>query len=181
LNDWTKDSETERRSSTSPTTQKGSTSTDGSGAFSLEQEQTTHEYKSLGRGQLVPALSIRVRGLDGVLQPETPALIDSGADVSTFPASWAKSLGIELSPRCCERKEATTAAGPATVWAYSQGLRVIIEGVEHWLKAEFCEGLDLPLLGRRDFFDAYKITFDERAKTFTLVPYGPGNWSQRGP
>lgn len=129
-----------------------------------------HEYRTIG-GALVPALAIRVQGLDGAWQPETLALIDSGADLTTFPASWAKSLGIALDASCCEEKQAVTAGGPAVVWAYPQGLRVSIEGIDHWLKAEFCIGLDLPLLGRRDFFDSYRIMFDERAKSFTLEPY----------
>lgn len=112
-----------------------------------------------------------MRTLDGQLQPETPALIDSGADVSTFPAAWAASLGIALDASCCEERKAVTAGGPATVWAYAQGLKVVIDGFEHHLKAEFCEGLDLPLLGRKDFFAKYKITFDQRAESFTLEPY----------
>lgn len=120
-------------------------------------------------------------GLDGAWQPETLALLDSGADVSTFPASWANSLGVVLDPSCCEEKKATTAAGPAVVWAYKPGLRVAVEGATHLLNADFCVGLDLPLLGRRDFFDKYRITFDQRAKTFTLEPYGPRDWSETGP
>jgi hypothetical protein len=71
---------------------------------------------------LVPALDIRIRGLDGQLQPGTPAIIDSGADIST-------------------------------------------------LKADFCEALEVPLLGRRDFFVKYKVCFNERRSTFTLEPY----------
>jgi hypothetical protein len=119
----------------------------------------------------VPALNIRLRGADGRLQPETPAIIDSGADVSTFPGEWAKSLGITLDLTCCEEKTARTASGTTTVWCYPQGIHVSIEGVEHFLKADFCHELEVPLLGRRDFFSKYKVCFDERKKVFTLEAY----------
>jgi hypothetical protein len=111
--------------------------------------------------------------LDGDLQPSSLAIIDSGADVSTFPVTWARGLGIKTDLTCCERSCAETAGGPAVVWTYPQGIKAVIDGVELHLKADFCEGLKVPLLGRRDFFRAHRITFDERTKTFTLEPYGP--------
>lgn len=159
-----------RGSSASPSTPTQSTSTRREAPVAARLRRTKHEYKSLG-GELVPALDIRLRTLDGTWQPETPALIDSGADVSTFPAGWAPSLGVTLDASCCEEKKAVTAGGPATVWAYSPGLKVLIDGAEHHLKAEFCEGLDLPLLGRRDFFMKYRVSFDQRTESFTLEPY----------
>jgi hypothetical protein len=120
---------------------------------------------------LVPALDIRLRGSNGRLQPETPAIIDSGADISTFPGEWAKSLGIKLDLSFCEEKTARTAGGPTPVWSYPQGIHVVIEGVEHFLKADFCEKLEVPLLGRQDFFMKYRVCFDERERTFTLEAY----------
>lgn len=180
LTDSRRGSESEHRSFESPSTRTESTSTEGAEAASLGLGAVTHAYKTLG-GELVPALGIRVQRLDDSWLPETPALLDSGADVSTFPAEWAKRLGIKLDLSCCEEKKAKTAGGAVVVWAYPQGLRVHVEGVGHRLKADFCEGLDVPLLGRRDFFNAYRVTFDERAKTFTLEPYGPQLWSEKGP
>lgn len=136
---------------------------------------TEHEYKTLG-DDLVPALDICLLDLDGVEQPPTPAIIDSGADISTFPGEWAEILKIKLDLTCCEEKKARTAGGPAQIWHYSQGLHVVIEGERHHLKANFCETLEVPLLGRRDFFLKYRIAFDERAKSFTLDPYrSPAN------
>jgi Aspartyl protease len=127
-------------------------------------------------------LAIRLRSLDGELQPSTPAIVDSGADTSTFPASMAKSLGITLDESCCERGRAATANGETVIWSYPQGIKALIEDRgEHHLKADFCDGLTIPLLGRKDFFNAYRVTFDERAETLTLEPLGPRDWSPTGP
>ncbi len=124
---------------------------------------------------MIPALPIKVKNLDGTLGPETPAILDSGADVSSFPAAWAKSIGIKLDESECEEEEATTAGGTTIVWRYPQGLRLAIEGVEHWVKAEFCEKLDIPLLGRKDFFYKYKVTFDQRRRVFLLEAFPPSD------
>lgn len=180
MSNSTRGKESEHSSSGSQSTRTESTSTETPAPASFERGQVTHEYRALGT-ELIPAIGIRVRGLDGTWQPETLALVDSGADVSAFPATWASSLGVTLDPSCCEEKEAMTAAGPTVIWAYKPGLQVAVEGVAHLLKADFCSGLDVPLLGRRDFFDKYRISFDQRAKTFTLEPYGPRNWSETGP
>jgi hypothetical protein len=94
---------------------------------------------------------------------------------------WAKALGIQLDVTCCEKSTAETAGGPAELWIYRQGIKALIDGRKHHLKASFCKGLKVALLGRRDFFDAYKVTFDEREESFTLEPYGPREWSETGP
>ena len=130
----------------------------------------------------MPALRIRLRSLDGELQPWTPALVDSGADISTFPGSMARSLGIALDETCCERQRALTANGEATIWRYPQGIRALIEDQgEHHLKADFCDELKIPLLGRKDFFQTYRVMFDERAQTLTLEPLGLKDWSAVSP
>jgi hypothetical protein len=76
-----------------------------------------------------------------------------------------------------------TAGGPAVVWRYTPGIKAVIDGVEHHLKADFCEGLYVALLGRKDFFRAYRVSFDERAKNFTLEPFDPEDapGSETGP
>jgi hypothetical protein len=119
--------------------------------------------------------------LDGVQQPLSLAIIDSGADRSTFPTEWAEELGIKLDLTCCEKSTAETAGGRAELWIYKPGIKALIDGVEHHLKATFCTGLEVALLGRKDFFAVYEVTFDERAQSFTLEPYGPRDWSEGGP
>jgi hypothetical protein len=108
------------------------------------------------------------------LGPASAAILDSGADVSTFPASWARSIGIVLEDKGqCTEDEAMTAGGPITIWKYAQGLHIVIEDIQHWVKADFCEKLRVPLLGRTDFFRYYKTTIDERRRSFMLSAYGP--------
>lgn len=88
-----------------------------------------------------------------------------------FLSRWRQSIGVELKEPTCKEDEATTAGGPTTVWSYPHGLHIEIEGIDHWVKAEFCEKLDVPLLGRKDFFMNYRVTFDERRHVFVLDAY----------
>jgi hypothetical protein len=183
LSDSTSDSGREQSSSTSPNTPTLSTSTEAGRpeAVRLADQSRTYPYKALAGSEYVPALPIRLRSLDGVLQPSALAIVDSGADRSTFPTMWADSLGIKLHESWCEKSTAETAGGTVVCWIYPPGITALIDGREHRLKASFCEGLEVPLLGRKDLFNAYRITFDQRAKTFTLDPYPPRDWRNEGP
>lgn len=146
----------------------------------MAAESRTYPYKALAGGEYVPALPIRLFSLDGELQPSVLAVVDSGADGSTFPVMWAKGLGIGLDVSCCEESTAETAGGTVVCWIYRPGIKAWVAGREHHLKASFCEGLEVPLLGRKDFFNAYKVTFDQRAKSFMLEPYGLRDWDGVG-
>lgn len=174
LSDSTSSSGREQSSSTYPSTPTHSTSTESDlEALPLAPKRKTYPYRALADEEYVPALPIRLRGLDGKWQPSALAIVDSGADGSTFPTMWAHGLGIELNPGWCDESTAETAGGTVVCWVYRPGIKALIDGTEHQLKASFCEGLEVPLLGRKDLFEAYKIMFDQRAKSFTLEAYGP--------
>lgn len=108
--------------------------------------------------------------LDGDVLPPAMALIDSGADCSMFPAAWARRIGIDLESDC-EKTSAETAGGPADSYVYEPGISVVIEDKTYGVHATFSKNLPVGLLGRQDFFVHHRVTFDERAKTFTLEPY----------
>ena len=46
----------------------------------------------------------------------------------------------------------------------------MIQGVELMLRPVFCEVLH-PVLGRKDFFARFRVTFDQRASRMVLEPY----------
>jgi hypothetical protein len=92
----------------------------------------------------------------------------------------AARLGIKLDGGWCDKTTAETAGGAVECWVYKPGIKARIVGEEIHLKASFCEGLKVPLLGRRDFFNAFKVTIDQRGEAFTLQACGPVDWSEIG-
>lgn len=100
-----------------------------------------------------------------------PGLIDSGADNSMFPLAWAKPLGI--SENDCRQEECSTTGGMTTQFVWEQGLDAEIQALNTTvhLHACFAEGLPIVLLGRHDFFNAIRVSFDQRSLTFTLQQY----------
>jgi hypothetical protein len=72
------------------------------------------------------------------------------------------------------RLGACGAGGIAKQHVWKEKIKAQIQSMgnaEVMLNATFCEGLEAVLLGRNDFFNAYKVSFDNRAETFTLEPY----------
>jgi hypothetical protein len=92
----------------------------------------------------------------------------------------AAQLGIMLNDGWCDKTTAETAGGAVECWVYKPGVKARIAGEEHHLKASFCAGLKIPLLGRRDFFTAYKVAIDQRERRFTLTACGPVDWAEIG-
>lgn len=107
---------------------------------------------------------------DGTVLDPIRAIVDSGADSTTLPTEWASKLGIDLD-RDCVLKPCGTAGGETTGYAYPGDVEVIVLGKRLTITPTFNKGLDVVLLGRRDFFFWFRVTFDQRAKTFTLERY----------
>lgn len=102
--------------------------------------------------------------------PETLALLDSGADRTLLPAAWASALGIDLEAQCLA-KLGDTAGGVATHYRYPRGVEAIFLGKRIRLLASFSHGLTVVMLGREDFFNLYRVAFDQRANTLTVSEY----------
>jgi Aspartyl protease len=117
-----------------------------------------------------PALPIELVRLDGKVLNPIRAIVDSGADATTLPIEWARQLGIDVD-RDCVREPCGTAGGETTGFVYLGSVKAIVLGEHITLTVTFNEGLDVALLGRRDFFFWYKVEFDQRAKSFTLERY----------
>ncbi len=110
------------------------------------------------------------------MTPKTPAVVDSGCDVTSFPKGWAATLGIEFDK--CDQFAGVTAAGqddqnkPANLpRRYAPGVDALVMGHKVHLEAVFRPGLPVILLGREDFFQEFKVFFDQRKKTFRLERY----------
>jgi hypothetical protein len=122
---------------------------------------------------LYPVVAIRAHGLTGVRLPMW-GLIDSGADEALFPLEVAETLGIDIDD--CDDKDCLTAGGLATHYVWKPGLEIEVPemgGVRMQVSATFSEGLPgtMILLGRRDFFRCFRVSFDERANNFSLEEY----------
>ena len=106
--------------------------------------------------------------------PRARALVDSGCDVTSFPAAWAEELGIDLSD--CPAFAGVTAAGKDRLKRGDAGLGAgppasictRVSGQKIHLEAVFRPGLPILLLGREDFFTYFKVSFDQKAKLMRL-------------
>jgi hypothetical protein len=95
-------------------------------------------------------------------------LPDSGADASCFPEEWASRLGVDLS--ACEKHPVNTGAGLTHHHVWDAGLVAKVEDFEIALEAVF-GSINVPVLGRRDFFARFRVEFDERSRVSHLTPY----------
>jgi hypothetical protein len=95
-------------------------------------------------------------------------LVDSGADYSILPTSYANYLGVDL--RACEERPCTTAGGSGTVLVHPMRLEAEIQAMSlrFAMMSAFTEHASTILLGREDFFKEFRVTIDEPAQTFTL-------------
>ena len=115
----------------------------------------------------MPVFPVTLVGPGGE-SPPLMALVDSGADSSLFPLQVAPLVGVD--PNRCEEGTGMTAGGRSRRYIWSDGLRATVLGRELQLRGAF-GACPVILLGRGDFFDAFKITFDQRAKIFSLESY----------
>lgn len=89
--------------------------------------------------------------------PRFEALVDSGASDCLFHVQFADRVGLDL-----------TQAEPGTMLGISGSRTVLFQrvvlhvaGETLIIRAGFCDGLPVPgLLGRRGFFDQFRLVFD---------------------
>jgi hypothetical protein len=135
---------------------------------SRRQAPEVFSYRRLAQsGPLMPVLPVTLLGPGGE-SPPLMALVDSGADSSLFPVQIAPLIGIDVTR--CEQARGMTAGGAANRYIWEDGVRATILGRDVRLRGAF-GACPVILLGRGDFFDTFKIAFDEREKTFSLDPY----------
>lgn len=110
---------------------------------------------------------LRVRiSLPGGRGHEVMALVDSGADASTFHVDVARLIGIDLDG--CRPVRLRGVSG-ATV-AYACPVEIEVEGLRFPIEARFVPE-PVALLGRHDVFLYFQFAFDQRAHELLIEPY----------
>jgi hypothetical protein len=130
---------------------------------------TTGDVGPGHRAILRPALPVTLLGGHGGEMTTARALVDSGADFTTFSHDWAELLAIDLE-RDCEVRDVGIADGrPSRRYVYTGGLQVEVVGERLFLAvAMFCKNLPVALLGRKDFFERYLVLLDQQNQRFFL-------------
>ena len=119
---------------------------------------------------LRPLVPVQIRYGDALVNAR--GLVDSGADRSLFSAGLAPALGIDLSHLPAPRVGSARGVGGAeSVVAVDVQMSVV--GVRFSARIHFSSAwsTEFGLLGRADFFRAFRVAFDERAETFFFDPY----------
>jgi len=120
-----------------------------------------------------PAIPVRlVNRQDRAREKDVVAVLDSGAYVSVFDGEIASELGLNL---CQGRPDSLNTASGETVRVWLHQIYIKLEGAADVLEIEsevaFTEArFSRNLLGRRDFFQALQIGFNEGAGEIYLEP-----------
>jgi len=117
-----------------------------------------------------PIALIRVIGPAG--QRDLTGLVDTGADATLIPATFASLLGIPLNDN--DKEDILGLGGSSTtIWYAQVNLEVLTPGGgPRWsARVGFYLG-SKPILGHAGFLDHFTARFNGRAKTLTLTPNG---------
>ena len=131
------------------------------------------KYKKFGQ-TLRPVIQIRVNNADTFLGYEV--LIDSGADFSLFHAEIAEALGIDLE-KC--KKGIVTGVGGKSSEYFLHTIGVEVGGWVFDMEVGFLPtigGRAAPygIVGQKDFFEHFRITFDYKGGDIELKPKESG-------
>ena len=131
------------------------------------KKQIDFPYK-VYKGEAYPIIRIQLKGPAGPL--ETEVYVDSGASISIFLAAIASDLGIDYT----KGKINYIMVGDGSfIPVYMHTLPIKIGNI--WLPANigFSShlGADFNLLGQKDIFDRFIVSFNRRKKTVSFQPY----------
>jgi len=114
---------------------------------------------------------IRVHHPDRAQAYPLGALIDSGADATSFPEEWAEVLGIDPEDSThCQWVKVKTGNGITYHAESKRALSVEVEDQVILVRPRFAP-VDVAILGRRDLFMCFRVEFDERERVTRLTPY----------
>jgi hypothetical protein len=130
-----------------------------------------HPYQTLAGSPFgIPRPMLGVRLIHGTIaSPELFAIVDSGADVSTFHADVAGLVGLDLG--VC-RRAATEGVGGATA-VFVCPIELEVAGRRFAAEVHFSSAIHstVALLGRHDVFRQFQFGFDERGQVLLVEPY----------
>ena len=126
-------------------------------------------YRVIGRGEPRPWIRLWLKLGDQEIP--VPGIVDSGADRSSVPLRLAPSLGFAY--EASDPKTGGGVGGPYTYFEATNKVAVRSEvGVFFLDRPNLNPVLPFLLLGRSDFFAAFRITFDQRQMKMLIDTYG---------
>lgn len=133
-------------------------------ATSLEFPFYFAEVEQLGK-LFYPIVQIDLKTLFG--WQKFDFLVDTGADVTTLPFSFARTLGIDITKLA---KSSTQGVGGIIVTTWNLSIPIQIGKDGFTIHASIVKGNTIPpLLGKKDIFDKrYSLTVDSK-KCLTII------------
>ena len=124
-------------------------------------------YKQF-KGGYYPVIDIWMKGPTGIYEVE--AFVDSGASTSIFRSTVADELGINY---IRGRVTYSMVGDGSYIPIYLHKVPIKIGNI--WLRAAigFSShlGVDINLLGQKDIFDRFIVSFDKRRRIVSFQPY----------
>ncbi len=116
------------------------------------------------RGRLLPIVPVEVNDI------EFYAFVDSGASFSIFHSDIAEMLELKIESG---EKVLVTVGDGSLIPVYIHELKVKFADKEFEAKIGFSKklGIGFDIIGRKDFFDNFKICFDEKNKIVDAIEF----------
>lgn len=93
-------------------------------------------------------------------------IVDTGADYTLLPRFLAAPLGINLS-KDCKLIDTQGVGGSSQVYLFKEKIKVRLGDLDRKIPIGFLANDYIPpLLGRQEFFDTFKVTFEKFSVTF---------------
>jgi len=130
----------------------------------MDKALTVFPYRQDARGLLFPIVPLRFHIGKTII--DSGALIDSGATVSIFKEDVAISLGLEIE----KGKEIWLGGVGGHIKGYLHELKVEVAGKKFVCPIVFSREylVSFNLLGRQEFFNRFKIVFEEEKNRLRL-------------
>lgn len=127
-----------------------------------------YQTKRIDEGKIsVPVVTVELETIKGFWPFEM--LLDSGADVTTFPLVSLASYFPNFK-RDPKSKMVIGGVEGRGVFAYPHSVHAKLGNKNFLLRCYFIESNVDPLLGRLDVWDKFSITFDNKEQTTQIVP-----------
>lgn len=125
---------------------------------------TIFPYRQDARGLLFPVVPLRFHIGKKVI--DSGALIDSGATISIFKADVALSLGLEIE----KGREIWLGGVGGHIKGYQHEVKIEVAGKKFICPIVFSREylVSFNLLGRQEFFNRFKIVFEEKKNLVRL-------------
>ncbi len=118
-------------------------------------------------GRYLPIIPIRLKSVDGEWIT-FDAFVDSGASYSIFTAEIGEILGLDVESG---KKIYVTVGDGSLITVYLHELEVKIGEIIFKATVGFSKqlGIGFNIIGRKDFFERFKVCFDEREKVVEFI------------